>query len=257
MIGDFELFKQRVYQKTGIDLNSYKERQMYRRLETLVKAHQCRSFLEYFDLIERDGSKMKEFLDRITINVSEFFRNPNRWEVLEKKILPKILSETPQAKIWSAACSSGEEPYTVAMILAETAPCHREKIWATDIDAKILAKAKEGVYNDRAVVSVPPLYLNKYFTKGPDGFRVIPEIKSRVAFQHHDLLKGNFPPNFDLIICRNVMIYFTEEAKDFLYREFHKALRPGGVLFVGSTEQILSAQKIGFKAIDTFFYEKV
>ncbi len=254
---DFLHFISQVKQKTGIDLSLYKEAQMKRRLTSLREKRGYRTFDDYFKAMVKDSSLFDEFLDRMTINVSEFFRNPNRWEALEKKILPRLFKENKKLKVWSAACSTGEEPYSLVMLLTRFLPLSEIRIKATDLDTNVMNKAKQGVYIERALQDVPKDLVSKYFTKQDMMYHVTPEIKQRVAFEKQNLLADTFDSGYDLIVCRNVMIYFTEEAKSALYQKFSDALRPGGVLFVGSTEQIFQPQKYSFEAEDTFFYKKV
>ncbi|MFY0543062.1 CheR family methyltransferase [Brevibacillus sp. H7] len=252
---DFQHFIDSVKKMTGIDLALYKEAQMKRRLTSLRLKRGYETFARYFEAISKNQELFYEFLDRMTINVSEFFRNPGRWEVLENKVLPRLAKQSPRLKCWSAACSTGEEPYTLSLILL------RKKIeaslLATDIDEGALAKAKQGVYTDRSLQDCPTELVSKYFTKDSMSYRISDEVKQKVTFRKHNLLADSFDTNFDLIICRNVMIYFTEEAKHELYQKFSRALKPGGVLFVGSTEQIFQPGQYQFEAEDTFFYRKM
>lgn len=254
---DYQWFVEKIRIKTGIDLSQYKEAQMKRRLTSLREKRGFHDFQSYFQAISKDPVLFDEFLERMTINVSEFFRNPKRWEVLEKKILPRLLENNRRLKVWSAACSTGEEPYTLAIILHKFMPLSQINILATDIDKAILERAKIGFYTERSLKDVPQDVLMKFFIKEPNGYRIKDEIKKTVTFRQQNLLSDPFDNNFDLIVCRNVMIYFTEEAKDRLYHKFSVALKSGGVLFVGSTEQIFNPAKYGFVTEDTFFYRKI
>ncbi|WP_017728031.1 CheR family methyltransferase [Halalkalibacterium ligniniphilum] len=256
MTTDYEQFIGKIKQKTGIDLALYKEAQMQRRLKALRDKRGFTDFMSYFNALTKNEAFFNEFLDRMTINVSEFYRNARRWEVLDKKIIPRLLKENKKLKLWSAACSTGEEPYTLAMVMAGHVPLRDISILATDIDQQILERAKVGLYSERSLKEVPADVLNHYFEKDSMGYKVKPEVKATVRFQKQNLLADPFIENADLIICRNVMIYFTEEAKHELYHKFSQALRPGGVLFVGSTEQIFNAASYGFETEDTFFYRK-
>ncbi|MGO0061011.1 CheR family methyltransferase [Brevibacillus fluminis] len=254
---DFLQFIASVKQKTGIDLALYKEAQMKRRLTSLRLKRGYQSFASYFDAIAKDKELFYEFLDRMTINVSEFFRNPSRWDVLEKKILPRLSKTSRRLKCWSAACSTGEEPYTLALILLRNQLLREATVIASDIDEGALIKAKQGVYTDRSLQDCPKDLLGKYFVKDSLSYRIADEVKNPIQFKKHNLLAEPFDSGFDLIICRNVMIYFTEEAKHELYHKFSRALKPGGVLFVGSTEQIFQPQQYQFEVEDTFFYRKI
>lgn len=256
MAQDYIDFIANIKKKTGIDLSLYKEAQMKRRLTSLYEKKGFRSFGEFFHSLNKDQELMGEFLDRMTINVSEFYRNRKRWEVLEKKILPRLLKENPRIKIWSAACSTGEEPYTIAMIMSKFMPLSKIQILATDIDENVIARAKMGLYPERSLNEVPSDIKTKYFTKEGALYKVSDDIKKTVTFKKQNLLADHFGGPFDLIVCRNVLIYFTEEAKDELYHKFSAALRSGGIFFVGSTEQIFNPNVYQFETEDTFFYRK-
>jgi chemotaxis protein methyltransferase CheR len=252
---DFQQFIASVKKLTGIDLALYKEAQMKRRLTSLRLKRGYATFAQYFEAISADKKLFYEFLDRMTINVSEFFRNPGRWDVLENKILPRLVKQSPRLKCWSAACSTGEEPYTLSLILMRKR--YDATLLATDIDEGALTKAKQGVYTERSLQDCPKEFIDKYFIKDALSYRISDEVKKKVTFKKHNLLADPFDSGFDLIVCRNVMIYFTEEAKHDLYQKFSKALKPGGVLFVGSTEQIFQPQQYQFETEDTFFYRKM
>jgi chemotaxis protein methyltransferase CheR len=254
---DFLLFIKKIKDVTSIDLAQYKEAQMKRRLTTLRLKRGFNTFVTFFDAMMKDKTLFYEFLDRMTINVSEFWRNPNRWEIMEKKYIPEMLRKNRRLKVWSAACSTGEEPYTLAMILAEQGALADAHLVATDLDDGALEKAKKGIYLDRSLRDVPNSYVKKYFRQDQaTTYLISDELKKAVKFQKQNLLIDTFDTGFDLIVCRNVIIYFTEEAKHVLYQKFSRALKPGGLLFVGSTEQIFSPSQYDFEPVDTFFYRK-
>ncbi|MBN2899315.1 MAG: protein-glutamate O-methyltransferase CheR [Clostridia bacterium] len=252
----YENFKSKIFKKTGLDLSLYKERQMKRRIESLIKRNNCDSFEAYFRLLDTDKAVFDEFINYLTINVSEFFRNTNQWEVLKTSVIPELLKTRSTLKVWSAACSTGEEPYTLVMTLSNFFPLNRIKILAVDIDKEAINKAKIGVYSAKSIENVPEEFKKKYFEPVGNAYKISEEIKKCVEFQHFNLLKDTYPKNYDLIVCRNVMIYFTEEAKDEMYKKFNDALVNDGILFVGSTEQIIVPAKYNFKPLKTFFYQK-
>ena len=258
MLGNYETFKQAIYDMTKIDLNSYKERQMKRRIEALINKHGINSFTEYVQKLKSDSAAFDEFINYITINVSEFYRNPEQWVLLEKEVFPYLFNQFGKGlKIWSAACSTGDEPYSLVMLLLKFLPADKIKIIATDIDKTVMEKAKAGLYHEKSLKALPKEFIDKYFTKINDRtYQISDIVKSCVEFRQHDLLKDTYPSNCDLIVCRNVLIYFTDEAKDKIYEEFHKALKKNGLLFVGSTEQIIQAQQIGYYNFKSFFYRK-
>lgn len=160
-------------------------------------------------------------------------------------------------KIWSAACSTGEEPYSLVMLLSNFFPLRDIKILATDIDDEAMNKAQLGLYNEKSLENLPRGFKEKYFTKIQNSYKISDDIKKCVEFKKMDLLKDRFQSNIDLITCRNVMIYFTEEAKELLYSKFYNSLNDDGVLFVGSTEQIIMPEKHKLKPVRTFFYKKL
>ena len=257
MIKDYEGFKVEVYQLSKIDLNAYKERQMKRRIDSLMKKNGFNQYDEYVKALKQDREVYEEFINYLTINVSEFFRNTSQWEVLEKEIFPYLFDKFgKRVKIWSAACSTGDEPYSLAMVLSKFIPLSQIQIIATDIDKQILAKAQQGLYNEKSVMGVPKEFKDKYFEKIGSSYRVSDEVKKCITFKQHNLLKDSYPDKLDLIVCRNVLIYFTEEAKNDIYKKFNHALKDQGILFVGSTEQIIQSQKFSFDTVRSFFYKK-
>lgn len=258
MINDYEGFKGEVFKLTKIDLNAYKERQMKRRIESLIKKNGFLDFGDYLNALRIDKDIYQEFVNYLTINVSEFFRNTTQWEVLEKDIFPYLFGKFgKRVKIWSAACSTGDEPYSLAMVLSKFMPLSQIQIIATDIDQQILAKAQQGIYNAKSIAGVPKEFRDKYFERIGVSYRVSDDIKKCIQFKPHNLLKDVYPEHLDLIVCRNVLIYFTEEAKSEIYRGFNKSLKNEGVLFVGSTEQIIQSKKYNFDSTHSFFYKKM
>lgn len=254
---DYTSFIGNIKKKTGIDLSLYKESQMKRRLTSLYEKKGYRNFNDFYEAIHTDKEVLEEFLDRMTINVSEFYRNAQRWEVLEKTIFPRLLERNKKLKIWSAACSTGEEPYSLAMVLSSYLPLREISIQATDLDQGAIEKARVGLYPARSLKEAPKAVVDKYFVNEGAYYQVKDEVKRTVTFKQHNLLNDRYDSGYDLIVCRNVMIYFTEEAKDVIYDNFAKSLKPGGVLFVGSTEQIFNPAKYGLESIETFFYQKI
>lgn len=253
----YEVFKKQVNDFIHIDLNYYKEKQMKRRITSLLKRNSFNDFDDYFQGLESDKALLDEFVNYLTINVSEFYRNPSQWEVLEKEILPDIINKkNKNIKIWSSACSTGEEPYSMVMLLTKFFDLKDIKILASDIDVGAMDKAKLGIYNSKSLDNLPKEFKVKYFEPIESSYKIKDDIKKCVEFKKMDLLKDVFPRNLDLIICRNVMIYFTEDAKELLYKKFYDSLSNNGVLFVGSTEQIILPDRYKLKSLKTFFYKK-
>ncbi|WP_341451573.1 CheR family methyltransferase [Desulfonispora thiosulfatigenes] len=167
-----------------------------------------------------------------------------------------MIRKKGKLKIWSAACSNGAEPYSVAMILDQLTPRQIHTIDATDIDDKILQDARKGCYKADLLKNVSPDRLAKYFTKDGDTFCLSQDIKNKVKFKKHDLIKDSYQTNYDLIICRNVTIYFTKEIQNQLYENFRKSLAPDGILFIGATESVLDHKELGFNKVSPWFYQK-
>jgi len=257
MAFDYEYFKKEIFALTKIDLNAYKEKQMKRRIDTLIDKHKIDGYDNFVKALKADKDLFEEFVGYLTINVSEFYRNPEQWELMDKEIIPELISKFGKnLKIWSAACSTGDEPYSLVMALSRHIPLNQIKIFATDIDKQILEKAKLGLYSEKSIENVPKDLKDKYFEKVGASYRIKDEIKSRVEFKQHNLLKDPFPTNMHMIVCRNVLIYFTEEAKDMIFREFNDSLQSKGILFIGSTEQIVNYKEIGFLRKNSFYYDK-
>jgi chemotaxis protein methyltransferase CheR len=255
---DFELFRRNAYKITGLDLTSYKVPQMHRRLSVLLTKVRVGSFAEYARLLEKDPQRRQEFRDFVTINVSEFFRDGDRFADLERRVRG-LIGTGSALRAWSAGCSIGAEPYSLAMLLLETAPTRRHSILATDIDDTILARARAASdYLPADIRNVGAERIARWFSTGPDGKSTLKAApRALVTFRKHDLLRDATPAGpFDLICCRNVVIYFTEEAKERIYSGFVQALRPGGLLFIGATEAIMKPQPLGLKALGPGFYEK-
>lgn len=257
MLDNYEWFKTEILKLTKIDLNFYKEKQMRRRIDTLVTKNGCKRYEDYVALIRKDKALFEQFVNFLTINVSEFYRNTDQWKLMDETVIPKILENNKrQIKIWSAACSTGDEPYSLAMAFSKHVPLSNIKILATDIDKQVIQHAQVGLYNAKSIAGVPEDLKKKYFTQVGTSYQIADEIKRCVEFKEHNLLKDIYPKDFDLILCRNVVIYFTDEAKDMIYAKFYESLKKKGVLFIGSTEQISNYKDIGFERLSSFYFQK-
>jgi chemotaxis protein methyltransferase CheR len=242
----------------GIDLENYKEEQMKRRLDSWLARSRLPSWKDYFKLVSADAEELARFRNYLTINVTEFFRDPNRWAQVNGEILPDLIKTSNGGlKIWSAGCSTGAEAYTLAMSMEEAAPLRRYSILATDLDRGALLKARSrGPYSAEDIRNLSPRQHLQYVTQSAPYF-VTENLQKRILFNEHDLLKDRFDEGFDLIVCRNVVIYFTTASKDLLYEKFSGALRTGGVLFVGGTEIISGAARFGLQSFGISFYKKI
>jgi chemotaxis protein methyltransferase CheR len=255
---EYNGFKKKIQDLTGIDLDAYKY-QIHRRIHMLMQRWAVKSYDEYYRTIANNPEKLREFLDYLTINVTEFFRNANRWWELKDRIIPQMYKELghQRIKLWSAGCSTGEEPYSLAILAIESHVATPQPVLAGDIDEGVLAKAQAGVYMKRQIASAPKEWVPKYFvTVDANTVKVKQEVKDKVKFRHMNLIKDRFESGFDIILCRNVVIYFGSETKSTLYKKFLDALRPGGYLMTGATEQIFDYKNLGFESAGPFLYRR-
>jgi chemotaxis protein methyltransferase CheR len=260
LLNDFERFKQQLYQRTGLDLNQYKFDQTYRRIWTMVERAGFQRFTDYLQHLLQDEARLRAFIDRLAINVSELFRNPEQFQILEREVLPLLLQRSFSLRLWSAGCSYGAEAYSLAILLHELAPRRPHQILGTDIDQEMLTRAQRGIFQENDMRSVPPTYRERYFRAFTENGRTLyeadPILQRYLRFERHNLLADPYPQGFDLIACRNVVIYFSEDAKERIFREFYNALKPGGYLFLGNTERIFNYQQIGYENPYAFYYRK-
>lgn len=259
---DFLRFKRRIAPWVKLDLDQYKPRQMERRIRAMMSRAKIDTLDAYFDLLREDSGRLQEFIDGLTINVSEFFRNPEKFDELENEVLPELLARFERLKIWSAGCSSGAELASVAILLDRLQALDRVELVGTDIDRGILARASEGFYHSYEIKNLSAQDLERYFTpveaRGAEAgsVRMRPELLRHLSYHPQNLLEDPPLASCHLILCRNVVIYFTQESKDKLYREFYGALERGGMLFIGGTERILDFREMGFQQPRPFFYVK-
>ena len=254
---DFDFFYSWVKSNLHIDLNAYKEKQLQRRIATIMKNSGASDLREYAKRISQDQEIKNIFLDYITINVTEFFRNKEIFEQYETVIKDVLIPRFKSINIWSAACSVGAEPYSIAIILDKYNLYKGNKILATDIDDNILKKAQKGVFYDHQLKNVSSKNLAHYFKQQDNQYIIDEKIKDMVSFKKHDLILDQYQKNLHSIVCRNVTIYFKNEAKDQIYAKISQSLVSGGVLFTGATESIYNPKEIGLKKLSTFIYEKI
>jgi len=266
--GLFRKFSALVYEKTGIYLKPEKKELLNARLGKRLRALGLDSFKKYYEYVVNDksGEELVQMIDVVSTNFTSFFRESSHFDLLVSRVLPE-LTQKPGRKneivLWSAACSSGEEPYTIAMVMEEPLaqyPGWTYRIMATDISTKVLAQAQRGVYPVDRVSKVPAPYLRRYFQKGvgrSTGYVRIKEfLRKKVQFERFNLMHP-FPwqEAIDVIFCRNVMIYFNRETQQELVNKFYTALKRGGYLFIGHSESI-SSLKHAFVQVDATAYQK-
>jgi chemotaxis protein methyltransferase CheR len=254
---EYALVKQRLRALSGIDLDSYKSTQVRRRLDGYLGRTKATTWTELMHDVANNPVALHQLRDYLTINVSSFFRDSNKWNELRDNILPTVVRRGATTQVWSAACSFGAEPYSLAMLLMED-PATRFRILATDIDSAALAQARAGgPYTPDDVRGVDPVLLTRHFRHDAAGHWVQPALRSRVVFGEADLLRTTSRNEFDLVVCRNVLIYFTEAAKVQVITGLVQALRPGGVLFIGATESIPQGRVTGVERAGLCFYRRI
>ncbi|MDR2951647.1 MAG: protein-glutamate O-methyltransferase CheR [Treponema sp.] len=241
---DFEQYRALIYAESGITFTPTNRSILESRLKERLREKNFDSVKGYFDIIKRDKEELKGFLDSITTNLTRFFRNQAQFDALEKYVIPEIINNIRKGsagtiKIWSAGCSTGEEPYTIAMLLNEILPpIWKFEILASDISLKCLMTAKEGFYAENRIVGIPDKYLAKYFDKVDGGFKVHSDIQSRIKFDYHNLKNDSMQRNLDIVFCRNVIIYFDEVAQTAVINRFWDSMASKSFLFIGHSESL-------------------
>ena len=254
---DFQDFKKQVSNYIEIDLNSYKERRVERRSKNLMKKHNLDTFKDCYQKIKSDSDFQIEFLQHMTINTTEFFRNKENFNYLAENILPELFSNYNKVKIWSAPSSIGCEPYTMAIILEEmNIDPNRYQLLATDVDPEAIRQAKLGKYKPNTLKKTDQKIIKKYFSKENGDYKINPSIKRLVEFDLLNLLEDNYYNNINLLLCRNFFIYLTKEVKQKLTKRLTSSLVKKGILFVGNTEYLLQPDKYNLEKLHTSFYQK-
>jgi chemotaxis protein methyltransferase CheR len=229
---------------------------MERRLRTFATRVGTPVLTDYLALLRANPEELERFLDRVTINVSQLWRNPDQWTLLARSVIPE-LAKAGRIRIWSAGCSYGAECYTIAAVCHEAAPGVRLEVKGTDIDPRMIERAHAGVFSPDDTRTVPAASLERWFERVDEGWKARSELRRLVSFDRADLLTMT-PPHqaYDLVLCRNVVIYFLEEVRDALHARLANSLRSGGYLVVGSTERIAQTSEMGLSLIHPFTYRK-
>jgi len=239
---DFDQYRELIYAESGITFTPTNRSILESRLKERLREKNVDSVKTYIETIRRDKEEMKGFLDSITTNLTRFFRNQAHFDALEKFVIPEIknIRKTPGTiRIWSAGCSTGEEPYTIAMLLSEILPKPWNfEILASDISLKCLMTAKEGFYSESRIVGIPDNYLAKYFDKVEGGYKVHPDIHAKIKFDYHNLKNDSGQRGLDVVFCRNVIIYFDDAAQTAVINRFWDAMASKSFLFIGHSESL-------------------
>ncbi len=260
----FDKFRKTIYDESGITFSATNRSILDSRLKERLREKKLDSVDDYYRLIISNREEMKVMLDSVTTNLTRFFRNQPHFDALINYVIPHVLEDKKKngshtVKIWSAGCSTGEEPYTLAMILKDILPPPYDfQITASDLSLKSLMVGKQGFYPTVRVGGIPPKYLNRFFTKTDTGYQANKELMSPIRFDYHNLKNDNGIRNMDIVFCRNVLIYFDEPAQFRVINHFWNALGSHGYLYIGHSESLFG-MNTKFKFLKTQWatlYEK-
>jgi chemotaxis methyl-accepting protein methylase len=253
---EFAALTAKITRERGFGCASYKDKCLRRRIAVRMRARGVHTYRDYARLLDSDAQEYERLLDALTINVTRLFRNPEAWAALAEQVLPALAAPSAEPlRVWSAGCSSGEETYTIALLLHRQSAPHgkrarRVEVLGTDIDRASLEAAALATYGEPALADVPPEARAAFFP-GAAPHVVPAAARALVRFARHDLLGEPAPPGpFHLLVCRNVTIYFDRKTQEALLAKFHSALAPGGILMLGKVETLVGAARAGFEPVD-------
>src|SRR5499433_2642359 len=247
---DFRAFLEKLSARYNFDFREYKEASLARRIRARMSQVHVDSFAAYSNLLDTNPNEHVTLFNTILINVTTFFRDSEAWKALAEDVIPRLVDEAGDSRslrIWSAGCSSGEEPYTIAMLLAEhlgeAANNYTVKIYGTDIDEEALTAARHAVYRTEQLKDIPDRLVDRYFTRDGQLYRFRRDIRRWCIFGGHNLTQAPPLSHIDLLVCRNVLIYFTSELQDRILNRFHYSMREDGFLFLGRSESLLARSR--------------
>lgn len=248
----------RILEDTGFDIRQYKERPLKRRLAVRLRSCKIQNYRDYASLLSADPGEYPKLFDALTINVTKFYRNPETYQAVAERVLPRITDGWDQRaplQFWSAGCSSGEEPYSMAIMWTEfkrkQGLAGQAQVYATDIDRLCLEKAQAGAYEWGSLDEMPRDLVDRHFTKDGARYLVSPEVRKLVRLQRAELLEPSPFRQVDMIFCRNVLIYFNRASQEIVFKHFLQSLKPGGFLVLGKVETMIGQAKESFAAFDT------
>lgn len=254
---DYELFRKLIYDESGITFSDTNRSILDGRIKELLRAKNMQTPSEYYALVTKNNEELKNMLDSVTTNLTRFFRNQPHFDALINYVIPHVIEYKKThgidrtIKIWSAGCSTGEEPYTIAMIMKEILPMGWNfQITASDISLKSLMTAQKGFYPNNKIEGIPQNYLQKYFTKMENGYQVKKELSEKIHFDYHNLKNDSGARNLDVVFCRNVLIYFDEAAQLAVINRFWNAMSAKSYLFIGHSESLFG-MKTNFEFLKT------
>jgi chemotaxis methyl-accepting protein methylase len=255
---DFAGLTDKIATERGFKCASYKEKCLRRRIAVRMRARDVHTFDDYARILDRDPAEYDRLLDALTINVTKLFRNWDVYAALSAKVIPELWRrQTPAIRVWSAGCSSGDEPYSVAILFHRFAAISgmlpqigRVRVLGSDIDRESLAAARRGHFEESDFADTPAELRDRYFSRAAP-FAVVDSVRDLVRFERRDLLTDEPPPGqYDLILCRNVLIYFDRETQERVFDVFYQSLAPGGFLVLGKVETLLGPTRSRFAAVD-------
>ncbi|MEP7087034.1 MAG: protein-glutamate O-methyltransferase CheR [Gemmatimonadota bacterium] len=252
----FTTLTEKITRERGFGCASYKEKCVRRRIAVRMRARSVHTFADYGLVLDRDPQEYDLLLDALTINVTKFFRNPETFAAIDGELIPALYARVePQLRIWSAGCASGEEPYSMAMLMHRYATTQgkrfdRVEVLGTDLDRASLASAERALYQESTLSDTPAELRQLYFSTQPP-YRIRADVRARVQFRRHDLLREPFPEPQHLIICRNVIIYFDRVTQEALFERFAEALLPDGFLVLGRVETLFGPARAKFAPVDS------
>lgn len=251
--------KRKILRERGLDCEQFKGSFFLRRMEGRMRQVEAPTVAEYARRLDRDPGEYAKLFDSLSINVTQFFRDAPVFHAIRSGLLPALLSAKAASgsrtlRVWSAGCASGQEAYSLAVLVAEALGPRRRgmvtRVYATDVDPRALAYARHGIYTPAEMDGVAGSFALPWFTQANGGYTVVPEVRELVRFKRHDL--NTTPPfrHVDLLLCRNVLIYFSRDAQRRVIQQFHAALRPGGYLVLGQTEMLRAEARQRLVAVD-------
>ncbi|HMK47881.1 MAG TPA: protein-glutamate O-methyltransferase CheR [Methanocella sp.] len=253
---ELEALLDKVFSDRNFDFRDYKKASVKRRIRKRMDVNHISSYIEYAEFLQSHPGEYLRLFNTLLINVTEFFRDPEAWKIIEKDVLPDILSKKRKGdciRVWSAACSSGEEPFTIGILLAEALGSEFDdfeiRIYATDIDDDVLVLARKGIYAAEKLSMIGPEILRNYFMVEDNEYRISRSIRQMVSFGRQDLTMDAPISQLDLLICRNVLMYFNSNLQNRLMHRFDFAVRDGGYIFLGKSEGTLIGSKL-FRTVD-------
>jgi len=238
---DFKKFRDLIYDSSGIHFTDVNRPILESRLKDRLKKSNLKNLSDYYKILIAEPQELKVLLDAVTTNLTSFFRNSVQFYALENEVVNQLKESKDEkvVKVWSAGCSTGEEPYSIAMSLKEKLDSSwRIEIIASDISFNVLMKAKEGFYADNKIAGIPPAYLSKYFIKTSGGYHIIDDIRKTITFDYHNLKYDSGLRNFDIVFCRNVIIYFDAKAQIEVVNRIYESMNFNSYLFIGHSESL-------------------